>query len=179
MIFFRRRELTDEVQACLTRYDREVTRLVGTDYPYPVRMRDWELWRVLRAVENLPPDATVLEGGSFNTYLGLFLSRSRRQVTVSDRLWHRAWKSVLRGIGAAPVKKTEADYLTWHRMMRRHGVRVRDIDLERIRVADESFQCVIALSVIEHVPQVERALAEMHRVLAPGGRLLVTTDCAP
>jgi len=33
--------------------------------------------------------------------------------------------------------------------------------------------------VIEHVPDVERGLREMYRVLAPGGRILLTTDCSP
>ena len=28
-------------------------------------------------------------------------------------------------------------------------------------------------------PAIERALSELYRVLAPGGRLLVTTDCSP
>jgi ubiquinone/menaquinone biosynthesis C-methylase UbiE len=38
---------------------------------------------------------------------------------------------------------------------------------------------VVALSVIEHVPDVERGLREMYRILAPGGRMLITTDCSP
>jgi ubiquinone/menaquinone biosynthesis C-methylase UbiE len=32
---------------------------------------------------------------------------------------------------------------------------------------------------VEHIPEIEQALAEMYRVLAPGGKLLVTTDCSP
>jgi SAM-dependent methyltransferase len=179
LIFFRRSELTDDVDQRLAFYDREVRRLVGPDYPYPLRMRDWELWRVLQAAESLPPEAAILEGGSFNTYLGLFLSRDHRNVTVSDRLGRRRWKSFLRGLGLAPAKKTEAAFPAWSHQMRRRGLRVRDIDLERIGEPDGSFPCVIALSVIEHVPRVEQALAEMHRVLAPGGRMLITTDCAP
>jgi SAM-dependent methyltransferase len=33
--------------------------------------------------------------------------------------------------------------------------------------------------VIEHIPAVDQALAEMYRLLAPGGKLLITTDCSP
>lgn len=179
MNFFRRAELTPEADALLGRYDQEIHRMLGPSYPHPVRMRDWELCRVLRAAESLAPDARILETGAFNTYLGLFLSQSHPHVTVSDLLVARAWKSALRTLRLAPAKKTEVGYLTWRRIMRRHGLRVLDIDLERVRLPDASFDCVIALSVIEHVPHVERALAEMHRVLAPGGRLLITTDCSP
>jgi len=55
---------------------------------------------------------------------------------------------------------------------------VRNIDLTRINFPDASLDCIIALSVLEHIPAIERALAEMYRVLAPGGRLLITTDCS-
>jgi SAM-dependent methyltransferase len=38
-----------------------------------------------------------------------------------------------------------------------------------------SFQTIICNSVIEHIPDLEGTLAECHRVLQPGGRLLITT----
>jgi SAM-dependent methyltransferase len=179
MNFFRRSELTPPTLEFLADYDRQVLRLLGPDYPHPVRMRDWELARVLQAIADGNPGARVLDTGSFNTYLGLYLSRTQREVTVSDLLWARALKSGRRRLGLAPAKKSEVGYLKWHRAMRRHGLKVRNIDLTRISAPDASFDCVIALSVIEHIPAVERAVAEMYRVLAPGGRLLITTDCAP
>ena len=40
---------------------------------------------------------------------------------------------------------------------------------------DKSFQIVIAKHVVEHLPDPERAIAEMSRVLAPGGLLLLAT----
>ncbi len=40
---------------------------------------------------------------------------------------------------------------------------------------DEYFQIVIAKHVVEHLPQPENAIAEMGRVLAPGGLLLLAT----
>lgn len=179
MIFFRRSALDRSTQDILDRFDREVARLAGPGYPYPLRMRDWELCRVLEAAEGLPADAAILDAGAFNTYLGLYLSRTRPGVVVSDLLWARARKSLLRGLGLAPAKPTEAPFLAWRGLMRRHGLEPRNVDLTRIGLPDGRFQCVIALSVIEHIPQVERAVAEMYRVLAPGGRLLITTDCAP
>jgi SAM-dependent methyltransferase len=62
---------------------------------------------------------------------------------------------------------------------RRAGIPVRNLNLAKLSCRSASFDCVIALSVVEHVPDVERCLSEMYRVLAPGGRMLVTTDCSP
>lgn len=41
--------------------------------------------------------------------------------------------------------------------------------------ADGSFQIVIAKHVVEHLPSPEQAIAEMSRVLAPGGLLVLAT----
>jgi len=38
--------------------------------------------------------------------------------------------------------------------------------------ADRSFAAVVAFDVLEHVPSIERAVAEIFRVLRPGGRLV-------
>jgi SAM-dependent methyltransferase len=40
---------------------------------------------------------------------------------------------------------------------------------------DQAFQVLIAKHVVEHLPQPESAIAEMSRVLAPGGLLLLAT----
>lgn len=44
---------------------------------------------------------------------------------------------------------------------------------------DGSFDAAVSVQVFEYVANVEMALAEMHRVLRPGGRAVVmSTDCA-
>ena len=40
--------------------------------------------------------------------------------------------------------------------------------------ADGTFDCVIASEILEHVPEDDRAIAELVRVLKPGGTLAVT-----
>ena len=45
------------------------------------------------------------------------------------------------------------------------------IDLQSIELPDESLDVVLTPHVLEHVPATERALTELHRVLAPGGRV--------
>jgi SAM-dependent methyltransferase len=47
-------------------------------------------------------------------------------------------------------------------------------DLERLTFPDKSFECVITEDVLEHVRDYRAALAEIRRVLVPGGRHLFT-----
>ncbi len=54
------------------------------------------------------------------------------------------------------------------------GDRVRG-DLERLPFAAASFDAVLASHVMEHLARPERALAEVARVLKPGGRFLLLT----
>jgi SAM-dependent methyltransferase len=46
---------------------------------------------------------------------------------------------------------------------------------EQLDLPDATFDVVTMIEVIEHVASVEQTLAEVHRVLTPGGRLLLTT----
>ena len=179
MNYFRRSDLTPEVMGLLTRYDETVRSIVGPRYLHPIRMRDWELARILESIGSVPAGSRVLDTGSYNTYLALALAAGGHRVTASDLLWRRMAKSLERRLGLAPAKPTEAPFFAWLGAYRRAGVPVRNLNLTRLACPDASFDCVVALSVIEHVPDVGRALSEMHRVLAPGGRMLVTTDCAP
>jgi SAM-dependent methyltransferase len=179
MNFFRRDELTPRVADTLARYDETVRRFVGAGYPHPIRMRDWELARVLESIRSVPMGSSVLDTGSFNTYLPLALAAAGYRLTASDLIWRRLVKSAERRLGLAPRRPTEAPFFTWMGIYRRAAIPVRNLNLERLACRSASFDCVVALSVIEHVPGVERGLSEMYRVLAPGGRMLVTTDCSP
>ena len=50
-------------------------------------------------------------------------------------------------------------------------------DATQLPVSDESFDVVVSVQVYEYVREVDVALAEMHRVLRPGGRAaIVSTD---
>jgi len=58
-----------------------------------------------------------------------------------------------------------------------HGrVRFRRGDATRSGFADATFGAVTCLSVIEHGVAIEPFFAEMERILAPGGYLIVSTD---
>ena len=47
-------------------------------------------------------------------------------------------------------------------------------DVTRLTHADSRFDCVLSFDVLEHVPGYEAALEEFHRVLRPGGMLLLS-----
>lgn len=47
-------------------------------------------------------------------------------------------------------------------------------DIERLQFAGGSFNAVICMGVLEYLPRYARALAEMQRVLAPGGVVVLT-----
>lgn len=180
MKFFRHHELDPNCIAQLLQYDKTVATAIGDpDYPYPLRMRDWELYEVLTAMANTDRNARILDTGAFNTYLGVYLAQQHSNVTVSDLLRQRCYKSLLRKVKLAPKKPAEAFYFHWTRTIKQTSVKLRHLDLTQIAAPDNSFDRIISISVIEHIPAVERALAEMFRVLAPGGKLLITTDCAP
>jgi SAM-dependent methyltransferase len=52
-------------------------------------------------------------------------------------------------------------------------------DAEVLPFADRSFDAVISLFALMHFPNPERALAEMYRVLKPGGRLVIGIGSGP
>jgi SAM-dependent methyltransferase len=56
------------------------------------------------------------------------------------------------------------------------GVDARVGDAQNLQFADASFECVLAAWMLFHVPDVDRALAELSRVLVPGGRLVAVTN---
>jgi len=48
-------------------------------------------------------------------------------------------------------------------------------DITSSRLPSESVSLILCSEVIEHIPDSERALSEMHRVLRPGGLLILST----
>ena len=71
-----------------------------------------------------------------------------------------------------------------HVMLRRARARMKSdrpeflvADLSHLPLADDSFDCITCGYVLEHLPDPKAGLAEMARVLEPGGRIfLLTTE---
>lgn len=53
-----------------------------------------------------------------------------------------------------------------------------EADAAKLPFADASFDVVVAMHMLYHVPDPAVAIAEMHRVLRPGGQIVVTTNGA-
>lgn len=62
-----------------------------------------------------------------------------------------------------------------------HGVaeNLSVMDAVNLRFADEEFDLVYSFHAIEHIVDAPAALSEMHRVLAPGGRILLVYPAEP
>ena len=61
-------------------------------------------------------------------------------------------------------------------LARARGVDARVGDVQALDLPDGSFDCALAAWMLYHVPDVDRALGELARVLEPGGRLVAVTN---
>lgn len=50
---------------------------------------------------------------------------------------------------------------------------LRKADATRLPFSDNTFDCIYSFGVIHHIPEAERVLAEVHRVLKPGGKVML------
>jgi SAM-dependent methyltransferase len=61
-------------------------------------------------------------------------------------------------------------------LARRRGVDARVGDVQELPLATGAFDCAVAAWMLYHVPDPDRALAELARVLEPDGRLVAVTN---
>ena len=64
-------------------------------------------------------------------------------------------------------------------LTQRPGVEFRQAVVPPLPFGDATFDCVISFQVIEHIEKDKDFVREIHRVLRPGGRFIVTTPNAP
>jgi SAM-dependent methyltransferase len=63
----------------------------------------------------------------------------------------------------------------FERRPRRRAPLVTNADARRLPFPDAAFDCVVLADVIEHIDAPEAVMNEAHRVLRPGGQILLTT----
>jgi ubiquinone/menaquinone biosynthesis C-methylase UbiE len=59
--------------------------------------------------------------------------------------------------------------------LEREGIRgrARAMNAERLEFPDDSFDAAYSSGVLQHTPEIDRAISELWRVLKPGGRILI------
>lgn len=70
------------------------------------------------------------------------------------------------------VMRERSAYLSSDFDLRAHKGDVA-LDLQHVGLADSSFDTILSAHVLEHLPDTDRALAELHRILRPEGTLLL------
>jgi SAM-dependent methyltransferase len=110
--------------------------------------------------------------------------------TVSLPAWqlHRRTLPLVRAHGRGRCLEAGAGRSPWRAPLAAQGARVTSLDVEdrsgsldlvadlqaMPEIADASFDTVLCTQVLEHVPRPGAALAEIARVLAPGGHLILS-----
>jgi SAM-dependent methyltransferase len=128
------------------------------DRTYPSRSNTYGNWNepaaLLREIARLPHDARVLELGAGGGFIAAELQRCGfSDLTLSD-------------LTATALAALRA---------RAPAAKLAGADAARLPFADGAFDLVIASDVIEHIPEVEQHIAEVARVLAPGGHYALKT----
>ena len=119
----------------------------------------WFRW-VFDTLAKLPDNARILELGCGHALLwkeNISLIPVGWNITLSDLspgMLDAAWRNLV--VTGRPFKFEE-------------------IDAQSIPYEDETFDAVIANHMLYHVPDRPKAIAEIKRVLKPGGRLIATT----
>jgi len=85
-----------------------------------------------------------------------------------------AAERITRELGAAVVAVDTSERMV--ELARARGVDARVGDVQELPFADGSFDCALAAWVLFHTADLDRALAELARMLRPGGRLVAVTN---
>jgi ubiquinone/menaquinone biosynthesis C-methylase UbiE len=88
----------------------------------------------------------------------------------------QGWLSerIIRELACDVVAVDQSEHMV--ELTRERGVAARVADVQALPFGDAEFDCAVAAWMLYHVPSVDRALAELSRVLRPGGRLVAVTN---
>ena len=119
----------------------------------------WFHW-IFDVLAKLPEDAEILELGCGPGYLWC---------NCANRI-PPGWKVTLSDLSLGMVDAACQNLLVTGR-----NFKFEEIDAQAIPYPDESFDAVVANHMLYHVPDPLIAIAEIRRVLRPGGHLIATT----
>jgi len=119
----------------------------------------WFKW-VFDTLLKLPENARILELGCGN---GLLWKENVDRIPPE-------WNVTLSDLSAGMLDAAWRNLVVTGRTFQ-----FKDIDAQSIPYKDETFDAVIANHMLYHVPDRPKTIAEIKRVLKPGGRLIATT----
>jgi ubiquinone/menaquinone biosynthesis C-methylase UbiE len=105
-----------------------------------------------------PPDATILDAGCGSCAKSVLLAKRGFKVVGTD------FSREALALAAGTVRDAGVE----------DRVTLRQGDLLALPFEEGAFKYVICWGVLMHVPQLEKAMAELARVLAPGGMLVLS-----
>ena len=119
----------------------------------------WFRW-IFDALTNLPEHARILELGCGP---GLLWEENLNRIPTG-------WNITLSDLSPGMLDAAWRNLVVTGRVFK-----FEEIDAQSIPYEDETFDAVIANHMLYHVPNRPKAIAEINRVLKPGGRLIATT----
>jgi SAM-dependent methyltransferase len=120
---------------------------------------------LLQITASYPSEPRLLDVGGRKSHYTIGLTAA---ITITDLPRKSQVQEQLHlGLTAAMIQQLKA--------RRSNVAQVLFDDMTRSTLADESFDCVVAVEVLEHVDEDARFVSEVLRVLRPGGAFLMTT----
>jgi len=109
----------------------------------------------LQEISQFPPNKKILEIGCGNGTGTKFIQQFFRPAELTATEFDASLVPVARKINAGSK------------------ITIEQGDATKLRFADSEFDAVVELSVIHHIPEWEKCIDEMHRILKPGGMFIL------
>ena len=126
--------------------------------------------------ERMVPESSDLFTFWEHVYRYAFASRFVKGKRVLDIACGEGYgAAALQKAGAAHVIGVDVSESVCLHARRKYGLDARRGTAEQIPLPDGSVEVIVSFETIEHVPEPHRFLDECVRILAPGGRLIIST----
>jgi len=128
--------------------------------------RPWEYSYILHNIQKFKKATGIrhiLDFGSGTTFFPFYIAEHDHNVVCVD---------------VDPIVESEMKNAIKNIRLKAGAVSFRLIDGKELPFDDNSMDLIYSISVLEHIPDPAQIISEIHRVLKPGGHLLLTYDVA-